>query len=96
MTLKYGFWFYVKNVFQIIYNCQFSVSFGFSLIYMACTFFQKLPFASECDLKQYQEPAVTNSLPDLSVPPPGYPKQSHRIDTQDSEVECIDDESNER
>ncbi|KAK6636800.1 hypothetical protein RUM43_010463 [Polyplax serrata] len=56
----------------------------------------KLPFASECDLKQYQEPVVSNTMPDLSVPPPGYPKQSHRMDPHDSEVECIDDESNER
>ncbi|KAL0276144.1 UNVERIFIED_CONTAM: hypothetical protein PYX00_003778 [Menopon gallinae] len=56
----------------------------------------KLPFASECDLKQYQEPAVTTTLPDLSVPPPGYPKQPHRDETHDSEVECIDDESNDR
>lgn len=65
----------------------------FSLIVL---YFQKLPFASECDLKQYQETIISNSLPDLSLPPPGYPKQSHRTETQDSEVECIDDESNER
>lgn len=57
--------------------------------------FQKLPFASECDLKQYQEP-VTSTLPDLTVPPPGYPRQGHHEGAHDSEVECIDDESNER